>query len=305
MTRLVNENPRPVFLLAPARSYSTVALAMLAGHPGLYGFPELILFNADTVAELLASVLPRPDFPRSWAIGRLSGLCRAIAEVHDGEQNNAAMRRAHEWLTQRPEWTTRQLLDHLLAGVAPREGLEKSPDTVDNDAALQRCLQSYPHARFLHLTRHPESTQRSMRKHWEVLYRDRPAQELAVNCAAAWYYCHRRILDGLRSVPASRQLRVRAEDLLREPATWLPRVLDWLELDKDDAIVHGMLDTSQWRFAGRGPDGWLAGGDPTFLAAPALRPIAEPPPVTAETVLGPPGGVPADDMRDMARYLGY
>ncbi len=49
---------RPVFLLAPARSYSTVALALLAGHPGLHGFPELMLFNADTVAEPLSSVVP-------------------------------------------------------------------------------------------------------------------------------------------------------------------------------------------------------------------------------------------------------
>jgi hypothetical protein len=88
------------------------------------------------------------------------------------------MRRAYGWVTQRSEWTTQQLLDHLLAGVAPREGLEKSPDTVDKDAALERCLRAYPQARFLHLTRHPETTQRSMRKHWQPLYPDR-SQDLA------------------------------------------------------------------------------------------------------------------------------
>ena len=37
----------PIFLLAPARSYSTITLALLAGHPDIYGFPEMLLFTAD------------------------------------------------------------------------------------------------------------------------------------------------------------------------------------------------------------------------------------------------------------------
>src|SRR5262249_10281696 len=43
----------PVFVLAPARSHSSVAVAMLSQHPAMYGFPELRLFRARDVAGLL------------------------------------------------------------------------------------------------------------------------------------------------------------------------------------------------------------------------------------------------------------
>ena len=44
----------PLFLLAPARSYSTVSIALLAGHPELYGLPETSLFLRETVGEIMA-----------------------------------------------------------------------------------------------------------------------------------------------------------------------------------------------------------------------------------------------------------
>ena len=55
----------PVFLLAPARSYTTVSIAVLAGHPELYGLPETNLFLRDTVGEIIAipdgSIPTAPD----------------------------------------------------------------------------------------------------------------------------------------------------------------------------------------------------------------------------------------------------
>ncbi len=68
----------PVFLLAPPRSYSTVSLALLAGHPQLYGLPETLLFAGETVASLY-------DMPPKWsadervARSRQMGLVRALA----------------------------------------------------------------------------------------------------------------------------------------------------------------------------------------------------------------------------------
>jgi len=44
----MNSRREPIFILAPARSYSTVTVAMLSGHPQIYGFPELLTFNVAT-----------------------------------------------------------------------------------------------------------------------------------------------------------------------------------------------------------------------------------------------------------------
>jgi hypothetical protein len=293
----------PVFLFAPARSYSTVSLALLAGHPALFGFPELLIFAHPTVASLLAERENRPEWPAGWVRGRLRGVCRAIAEVHDGDQSASAIRRAEEWLARRAGWTTVELLDHLLDGVAPRTGLEKSPDTSSSDASLAACLAAYPRARYLHLTRHPSDTQRSMREHWAWLHRGRPEVLTAV-AATAWYRGHLRIKQALDALPPDRWLRVRAEDLLREPRIWLPVILGWLGLDASAATIDNMLHTDRWRFAGRDEAGRVGGGDPKFMWAPALRPVATPGPLGFDPALG----LPAEMQRrinELARQLGY
>lgn len=304
----------PVFLLAPARSYSTVSLALLAGHPALFGFPELLIFAHPTVASLLAERESRPQWPADWAQGRLRGVCRAVAEVHDGEQNAITIARARQWLERRADWTTVELLDHLLDGVAPRTGLEKSPETSSSDAALASCLVAYPRARYLHLTRHPGQTQRSMREHWARLHPGRPEVVTAI-AATAWYRAHLRIKQALDTLPPQQWLRVRAEDLLREPRVWLPVVLDWLGLEASPGIIGDMLHTERWRFAGSGAESWRAGsgqdsrlrsggGDPKFMWAPALRPVAAPGPLGFDPALGLPAEM-EQRMNDLARQLGY
>ena len=52
----------PLFMIAPARSYTSVIAAMLGQHPDLYAFPELMLFRDDQVAGLLAAT-PRVKGP--------------------------------------------------------------------------------------------------------------------------------------------------------------------------------------------------------------------------------------------------
>ena len=50
----------PVFLLATARSCSSVVTAMIGQHPALCGLPELKLFASPTIGEMEASL------PRFW-----------------------------------------------------------------------------------------------------------------------------------------------------------------------------------------------------------------------------------------------
>ncbi|MCQ4042785.1 sulfotransferase family protein [Streptantibioticus rubrisoli] len=298
------QRPEPVFMLAPPRSYSTVCLALLAGHPGIYGFPELLLFPLTTVGELLTEGQRAPDLDRRYVEARQSGPLRALAQVHEGSQSDAAIDRARAWLHGHAGWPVTRLFDHLLAEVAPRIGLEKSPDTIGSDQAVAACLAAYPRARFLHLTRHPEATQRSMHRHWQDLTHFHSRRQVIVAAASTWYLGHSRTVRTLSALPAERWLRVTAENLLREPRTWLPRILDWLDLPYDDAVLTRMLHTERWEYAGRGESGRLLGGDAVFMYHPALRAVPDPGPVAFD----PAWGLPAEmcrRMTELAELLGY
>lgn len=293
----------PIFLLAPARSCSTVTLALLAGHPDIYGFPEMLLFTADTVGGLLYNQ-PHPSWRQLERVAHFkrSGILRAVAHLREKSQAEPAIRRTENWLAERSSWSPTQLMDHLLTLVYPQIGLEKSPDTVNSVQALDACMKSYPQARYIHLTRHPVSTQRSMQNHWRHRYRSEKA--LVAGAASAWYLAHSRIVRRLVRLPARQRIRVRVEDVLQEPLVWLPKLLEWLGLRSDDDLVCRMTHTENWQFANTGPSDNLYGGDSGFMRAPALRPLPDPGPVAFDPSWDLPEEM-CDRMRALARYLGY
>lgn len=292
----------PVFILAPARSFSTVSLAMLGRHPSLFAFPELVLFGTTDVGAMLNEHLRRPDLPEDWLRNRHSGVLRAIAELHEGSQANDAIERAEHWLAEHSDWPTVRLMDHLLELIRPFTGLEKSPDSVSSDEALDQCVTAYPKARFIHLTRHPVTTQRSMHEHVRTLPGDE--QSKIARTALRWHLTHLRIAKRLASMPSDMWLRVRAEDLLRDSDVSLRRICDWLRLPYDSDIIARMQHPEGWRFSGTGPDGNLLGGDHKFLRDPVLRQIPEPGPVVFDPAwrLHPEL---IDQMTQLAKYLGY
>lgn len=292
----------PVFILSPPRGYSTVSLALLAGHPDIYGFPELVLFTADTVAELIDEARRRPFVDPRAAGARITGVCRVLADLHEGGQSDAAVNRAGAWLTERSSWSTARLMEYLLASVHPRIGLEKSPDNALIDSALAACVKAFPKARFIHLTRHPADSQRSMHAHWAN--HDWSAVPLPEWAANTWYSGHVRIIATLSALPDHQWIRVRSEDLLRSPREVLPRILDWLGIESGASVIERMRRTERWRFADQGESGRLAGADPKFLRSPALRAVPAPGPVDFE----PAWNLPAEARRrmtELARYLGY
>jgi hypothetical protein len=278
-----------VFILAPARSCSTVAIALLSGHPLLYGFPELLIFTADTIGGLLGPH-EQLDLPPDWRSAQQSGILRAVAEIHDGDQDEAAISRARTWLAERADWPTTGLLDHLLDAVRPRTGMEKSPDTLNTPTALKRCLEAYPRARYLHLTRHPHSTAVSMAGHRARIDGGRPTaaerRGTLTHCWWTWYRQHTNAVVALNALPPQRWLRIRAEDLIGDPLRHLPRVLRWLEVEVDDTILRDMCEVSRWPFTGGGESGRLGGGDPGFLDDPVLRPVPAPPPMRYDPHVG-------------------
>src|SRR5262245_1049021 len=153
----------PIFVLAPARSNSSVVTAMLGQHPELCVFPELALFRKDTVGELLADP---PGWRGAPAQLRMAGVYRALAEHHGGAQTSDTVAAAARWVEARSGWSVAQLFDHLLELAAPQVGIEKSPESSSRDEYLTRMVEAYPRARFLHLARHPRTSVDSMHRAW-------------------------------------------------------------------------------------------------------------------------------------------
>jgi hypothetical protein len=294
-----------IFILAPSRSFSTVFAALLDGHPDIFSFPEMLLFTAPTVGELMTNKRIPKNVKADFVLKRLSGIYRAVAAVHEGSQSDAAVERAVSWLEGRSSWPTTRLMDHLVETSGALVCVEKTPETIATDEALEACMKAYPEARYIHLTRHPIDTQRSMQKgHQQTLFRPLQPRALVAICASAWYLGHARVVKALDELPQCRWVRVRGEDLLSEPNIWVPRLLDWMGLNWNDDITKRMLQTELWQFSGTGPSNQLFGGDLGYLKAPTLRPVTAPGPVHFEPSwdLSPEM---ISRMTILARYLGY
>ena len=265
---------RPLFLLAPARSCSSVAVAMLGQHPRLYGFPELRLFRAARVGELFAE--PAAGDGMS-ARERAAGLLRALAQLHDGQQSPESADRAWQWLRQRQGWDVAAVFDELLHLIAPVTGVEKSPETSLTDEALARAAHAYPQARYVHLVRHPWSTVASMTATWGPLhYWHVPRDKAAQFCATVWLEQHRRILDFGARLGQGRFLRLRAEDIVNQPGDTLAFVCRWLGIEDDAEHVAAMSAPELSPYASPGPPNASGGFDPTFLRRPCRRDVTLP-----------------------------
>jgi hypothetical protein len=276
---------------------------MIGQHPDLVGLPELKLFCCRTIGELEASL------PRYWiergVTHRSPGLVRAVAEVVFADQDLNSLNRALDWLRDRPHWSGADVLDVLLARLSPRTAVEKSPDNVSTDASLARMASAYPEARYLHLARHPVSTQRSMQEHWA---RTVPAYSLdsePMSSISAWYDVNCRIFLFGSGLPPGRYMRVRGEDVLNDSESQLRAIASWLGLPADHGAIEAMMHPETSPFARFGPvgSGVAGGNDPRFLSDPVPHGVALP-----DTLEQPPGWIGASlwsMVVDLACALGY
>src|SRR6185437_9129938 len=196
------------------------------------------LFAAPTIGEMEASL------PRFWiergVTHRSPGLVRALAEYFFGGQDIAGLAAAREWLAARRDWPGEAVLDVLLAELKPRLAIEKSPENAASDEALARLAHAYPDARYIHLTRDPAATQRSMQAHWERVMPEHPLEGQPMLGFAAWVDVNRRILDFIAPLPASRVLHLRAEDVLDGTPAGMRDMVSWLGLDGAPAAIEAM-----------------------------------------------------------------
>jgi len=294
----------PVFVVAPARSYSSVVSTMIGQHPECASLPELKLFAYPTIGEMEASL------PRYWSdrgiTHRSPGLVRAIAQFQFGDQCTDSLLSARAWLHERSHWSGAHVLDMLMERFRPRAAVEKSPENVAADAALKRLVACYPAARYLHLTRHPVTAQRSLEKH---LHRTVPGYFMPhqpMSGIALWVDIHCRILRFAATLPKTRYLRIRAEDVLNDPHSHLSSIARWLELQTSEGAIEAMMHPEKSPFASVGPaaSGIIGGNDPAFLLDPIPRPVKVLP------TLDPPAGWVANEALwemtiEVATRLGY
>src|SRR5262249_40670561 len=146
------------------------------------------------------------------------------------------------------DWPARRLYDYLLERVAPRAGVDKSPQTAVTPGFLRRALTAYPEARLLHLARHPLTAIPSLQRHLM------PGGCTPERAAWQWLYVHRNILKLTRRLPPGQVLRVRGEELLREPEAGLARIAAWLGVREDREAVEAMLHPELSPYAWPGPE---------------------------------------------------
>lgn len=277
---------------------------MIGQHPDLAGFPELKLFTYETIGELEASL------PEYWinrgVTHRSPGLVRALAEFEFGDQTLKALSAARTWLQARRHWSGADVFDQLLARVNPRIAVEKSPENVLTDEALARMSAAYPNARYLHLTRHPLTTQRSIQEHRKRTVPEDPQEDEPMYGIASWYSIQRRILTFTATLPVDRYRRVRAEDVLNDAESQLQAIAEWLGVRTDASVIEAMKHPEASPFASfHTADSGIAGGnDPGFLHDPIPRRAEIP------ATLEPPGGWVAephvwDMVVDLANRVGY
>jgi hypothetical protein len=172
------------------------------------------------------------------------------------------------------------VFESLLDKIRPRTGVDKSPLTVLVPGFMERARAIYPHARFLHLTRHPVAALRSMHeffgRQWFRPVGQHKGRTGWNGYARLWCSAHQAVLDFTTSLPPGQVLRARGEDLVREPDVHLPRVAAWLGIRTDAEAIEAMKHPEHSPFAHAAPvQGW-AGSDPKFLDSPRLRPAEMP-----------------------------
>jgi hypothetical protein len=248
---------------------------MLGQHPEMYGFPELNLFVARTVGELFQLDGLMTKVTGRQGASYTPGVTRAVAQLHFGAQTEETTRRALAWLNDRLHWSTRRMYGHFLRTVGPRIGIDKSPRTSLSSQSLRRAMEFSPGTRFLHLTRHPIATLRSMVESHEqeevAVLSERSPGELARFSAQLWCSCQQAILQTSASFSASHFLRVRGEDLLNDPGEELLRIAHWLRIGEDPAFIELMMHPERSDYAHISPLPSDGDQDPGFLSSPLLR----------------------------------
>jgi Sulfotransferase family len=309
----------PVFILAPPCTFSWAVCAMLGQHPQLYALPELHLFSSETLSEWW-------DLCAHESYEMDHGLVRTVATLYFSEQTEATVVRARGWLRRRGHFTTGFLLEELARRLHPLIPIEKSPSIVYRTDFLQRALDMFPNARFLHLVSHPAAFAASVLEALKTVEKRQPLppahwlRRLArpVDSASgatsgdcldpqkSWYALNLKISQFMDGVPHEQRMTLRGEDLLDPSNSGFLQVVAWLGLRADSEALEQMRHPERSPYAGYGPNNAPFGSDMFVMPGPILRPSWYEP----QTLEGPlpwrPDAQPFEpEVKELAQRFGY
>jgi hypothetical protein len=241
----------PLVVLCPHQALGTAVADLLARHREIVSLGALNLFAAATVADLLA-------LSRNRAVD-LDPLLRALAPADARGRPDPARR----WLDERVQWSTGQVLDHLVKRTGDRIAVDASAATVSSPDSLRRALASAPQARFLHVVHHPDCAVLPAATAKRAAAPARPSGSGRSGSEEWWLATHSAIVEFGDTLRLGQYMRVRAEDLLSEPHRYLPQIGAWLGVATDAPTTDAML----------------AAGVPVRVGPPSPRPDAFPGPV--------------------------
>jgi amino acid adenylation domain-containing protein len=286
-------NPPALFVLAPPRSGTTLLRVMLGVHPRLFAPPELELLSFQTLAERRAAFQGRDSF---W----LEGLIRAVMEARGVDAAEAA-RILEE--RERQGWTTRRFYGELQGWLEGRMLVDKTPSYALDPEVLRRAEEGFAGARYLHLVRHPQATNRSFEeaKLDQIFFRRPHPFSRRQLAELAWTVSHRNILGFLEGVPRERWLTVRFEELVREPERVLSGICGFLGLPYHPEMAEPYREGAARMVDGPHQASRML-GDVKFLGHGRVDPAA----AERWRYLGEPGEPPlGEPAREIAKALGY
>jgi len=248
----MTSHPPIAFVLGAPRSGTTLFRVMLAGHPGLWSPPEMVLAPFETMPERRA-VLEQ----RFWEKG---GLNRALMDLLGLDVEGARAAAA-----ELEPLTVPQVYDFLFERLHGRVLVDKCPHLSVMPEALHRLVARYPEARFLWIVRHPGAVTRSLQNMpmAEVMLQGYPVPPEEV-----WAHANQNIADFLATIPQDRWTMLRYEDLIASPRPVLERVCATLGVPFDEATLHP-YEGDRMR---DGPRGARAIGDPNMAGHGAIKP---------------------------------
>ncbi|MBV8200241.1 MAG: amino acid adenylation domain-containing protein, partial [Acidobacteria bacterium] len=215
-------NPPALFVLSPPRSGSTLLRVMLAGHPRLFAPPELELLGFESLAERRIAFYGRHGF---W----LEGTLRALMEIHGCDAAAAASRVE---ALERRKAGSQDLYREMQLAIAPRLLVDKTPAYALEAETLARAEAMFDGARYIHLLRHPQAMIHSFTEARldQVFFRFPHRFARRELAELVWQVSEENIVGFLAGVPPERQLELRFEELVADPAAELGRLCRWLGL---------------------------------------------------------------------------
>jgi len=296
--------PTPIYLLAAPFSGASVLAGILGQHPALYAVPELNLFLADTVGELL----------EIFALGQgghAHGLLRALAEIDFGGQTDEGVAASQRWLETQAAQPTAAVLQHLAHRVSPRRLVVPDAESPLRPMDLQRLRSATPQINTIHLLRHPWS-QGVLLADWArgrlfvpQDFKDHARRPPVLDPQIAWLRAEQN-LDALFAARAP-LLRFRGEQLDDDFVAAAQSLCAALGLKADASALVAMAHQAQWRFAGHGPRSAPYGLEPEALETfrPAALDLAAQPTLTTPLPWRDDGLGFAPEVRRRAEAYGY